>query len=156
MTEDLVLDTKDNKDSVFIVHGHDRVAKEEVARFIEKLDLKAVILHEQVSKSMTIIEKLENYTDLGFGIVLYTPCDEGRVIGDTLKPRARQNVVFEHGYLMAKLGRPNVMALVKGNIDVPGDLSGVVYEPMDDNGGWKIKLVKELKEADFTIDMSKM
>ncbi len=156
MTEDIISDSVDNKNSVFIVHGHDRTAKEEVARFVEKFGFDAIILHEQVSQSMTIIEKLERYTDSGFGIVLYTPCDEGGKKGDSPKPRARQNVVFEHGFLVAKLGRSNVMALAKDNVDIPGDLSGVVYEAMDDAGAWKMKLAKELKAAGFAVDMSKL
>jgi len=156
MTEDIIPDTEDKKDSVFVVHGHDRAAKEEVARFVERFGFNAIILNEQISQSMTIIEKLERYTDSGFGIVLYTPCDEGGKKGDTAKPRARQNVVFEHGYLVAKLGRLNVMALVKDNVDVPSDLSGVVYEKMDDSGAWKTTLAKELKTAGFAVDMSKL
>lgn len=156
MTENIIPDSEDEKNSVFIVHGHDKTAKTEVARFVESIGFKVIILHEQASQSMTIIEKLEHYTDSGFGIVLYTPCDEGRKIGDQLKPRARQNVVFEHGFLIAKLGRPNVMALVKDNIDLPGDLSGVVFESMDDSGAWKLKLVKELKMAGFIVDMDKL
>ncbi len=50
---------------VFIVHGRDNEAKQEVARFIEKLGLEAIILHEQVSRSHTIIEKLKNIQMLG-------------------------------------------------------------------------------------------
>lgn len=66
---------------------------------------------------------------------MYTPCDFGRAKEETKdKPRARQNVVFEHGYLISKLGREHVTALVKGNIEIPGDYSGVVYTPMDTEG----------------------
>ncbi|MEC3214646.1 nucleotide-binding protein, partial [Bacillus cereus] len=67
----------DNK-KVFIVHGHDESVKIAVARFLERLDLQPIILHEQASGGTTIIEKIENNTDVGFGIVLYTPCDLGK------------------------------------------------------------------------------
>ena len=84
---------------------------------------------------MTIIEKIERYSgDADFALVLYTPCDPGRGANETKVParsRARQNVVFEHGYLMAKLGRENVCALVKGEIETPNDISGVVYVGFD-------------------------
>lgn len=110
-----------NKRKVFIVHGHDNEAKQEVSRFIEKLGLEAIILHEQAR--MTIIEKIEHYsTDADFALVLYTACDLGRGVHESNIPpnnRARQNVVFEHGYLVAKLGRKNVCSLVKGNIETP-------------------------------------
>lgn len=106
-----------------------------------------IILHEQVNSGMTVIEKIEKYSDVEFGIVLYTPCDLGYVKGKKKekKARARQNVVFEHGYLIGKLGRNNVCALVKGDIELPNDISGIVYIQLDSNGSWKIPLAKELK-----------
>ncbi|MDB4643246.1 nucleotide-binding protein [Flavobacteriaceae bacterium] len=125
--------TELDKSKVFIVHGHDDLAKEEVARFIEKLKLSAIILHEQASSGKTIIEKIEEYSNVGFGIVLYTPCDIGSTKDDkeNLQFRARQNVVFEHGYLMGKIGRNKVCALVKDKVETPNDISGVVYVTMD-------------------------
>jgi predicted nucleotide-binding protein len=143
------------KNKVFIVHGHDNETKQEVARFIESIGLETIILHEQASRSMTIIEKIEHYSsEANFAIVLYTPCDKGRGAKETNVPardRARQNVVFEHGYLMAKIGRENVCALLKGEIETPSDISGVVYTPLDSNGGWKIELTKELKACGYTV-----
>lgn len=68
-----------------------------------------------------------------------------------LQGRARQNVVFEHGYLMAKLGRENVCSLVKGQIETPNDISGVVYVPLDDFGAWKNDVAKELKACGYTV-----
>lgn len=135
------------KKKIFIVHGHDNEVKLEVARFIEKIGLEPIILHEQVNSGMTVIEKIEKYSDVEFGIVLYTPCDLGYVKGKKKekKARARQNVVFEHGYLIGKLGRNNVCALVKGDIELPNDISGIVYIQLDSNGSWKIPLAKELK-----------
>lgn len=144
-----------NKRKVFIVHGRDNEAKQEVSRFIEKLGLEAIILHEQASSGMTIIEKIEHYSnDADFAIVLYTACDHGRGVHESKIPpknRARQNVVFEHGYLMAKLGRENVCSLVKGEIETPNDISGVVYVPLDAFGAWKNELSKELKACGYAI-----
>lgn len=143
---------------IFIVHGHDDLAKTEVARFIEKLGLEAIILHEQVDAGRTIIEKLEKNTEVGFGIVLYTACDFGgsnKINPEIKNNRARQNVVFEHGYLIAKLGRSKVCALVKDNVEHPSDLSGVIYNTMDDGKAWKLELAQELKVAGFDIDLNK-
>jgi len=143
------------KNKVFIVHGHDNETKQEVARFIEQIGLQTIILHEQASMSMTIIEKIEHYTDeANFAIILYTPCDKGRGALETkiqAKDRARQNVVFEHGYLMAKIGRKNVCALVKGEIETPSDISGVVYTQLDSAAGWKQQLIKELKACNYEV-----
>lgn len=146
-----------DRSKVFIVHGKDDLAKTEAARFIEKLGLSAVILHEQASTGKTIIEKIEEYTNVGFALVLYTPCDIGSVLGDAdTKPRARQNVVFEHGYLIAKLSRKNVCALVKGKVEIPNDISGVVYVPFDTHGAWHLAVAKELRGAGYNIDMNKV
>ena len=144
-----------NKRNVFIVHGRDNEAKQEVSRFIESLGLKAIVLHEQASGGKTIIEKIEHYAnDADFALVLYTPCDLGRGISESNqspKNRARQNVVFEHGYLMGHLGRENVCALKKGDIETPNDISGVVYVDLDTAGAWKAEVVRELRSCGYKI-----
>ncbi len=145
------------KTKIFIVHGHDNGAKQEVARFIEKLGFEPIILHEQISEQMTIIEKIEAYAEqVNFGIILYTACDIGGKDKNTLQSRARQNVVFEHGYLIGKLGRKNVCPLVKGNIEKPGDIGGVIYMPMNESNSWHLPLAKELKAAGYNVDSSKL
>ena len=147
-----------DKSKVFIVHGHDNAAKEAVARFVEKIGLEAIILHEQASSGNTIIEKIEANSNVGFAIVLYTPCDLGasKEEKDQLKPRARQNVVFEHGYLIGKIGRENVCALVKGDIETPNDISGVVYIKMEGEKEWKYKVADEMKESGYNVDLTKI
>ena len=147
-----------DKSKVFIVHGHDKQARLEVTIFIKSLGLKDIVLDEQASSGKTIIEKIEDYTNVGFGIVLYTPCDLGasQEKKDPLKPRARQNVVFEHGYLMGKIGRENVCALVKGDIEKPTDIAGVVYISMDEGGGWKLAVAKEMRSSGYDVDLNKL
>lgn len=147
-----------NMSQVFIVHGHDEEAKTKTARFIEKLGLEAIILHEQASSSRSIIEKIEEYSDVGFGIVLYTPCDIGgkQTENPELKSRARQNVVFEHGFLIGKIKRENVCALVKGDVELPNDISGVVYVQMDSADSWKYTIAKEMRASGYEIDMNKI
>lgn len=147
-----------NNDRIFIVHGHDNGAKEAVARFFENQGLHPIILHEQVDESQTIIEKIENNIDVGYAIILYTPCDLGKEnrIDAEYKPRARQNVLFEHGYLIGKLGRKKVCALIKGDIETPSDISGMIYKTMDDKGYWKIEIAKEMKAMGYNIDMNKI
>ncbi|GIP30365.1 hypothetical protein J23TS9_54950 [Paenibacillus sp. J23TS9] len=147
--------TEVDKTKVFIVHGHDDLAKTEVARFIEKLGFDPIILHEQASSGKTIIEKIETYSNVGFGIVLYTPCDlGGQRNSKDFQPRARQNVVFEHGFLMGKIGRNNVCALVKDKVETPNDISGVVYIALDAHRAWHIAVAKELRNSGYTVDMN--
>lgn len=142
---------------VFIVHGHDETAKTTVARVLEKAGFEPIILHEQANLGKTIIEKLDYYTDVDFAIILYTECDLGRAKEEAVeneKYRARQNVVYEHGYLIGKIGREKVFALVKGDVETPGDISGVVYTLMDDAGAWKMALAKDMKAVGLPIDMN--
>ncbi len=143
---------------VFIVHGRDDLAKEQVARFLGKIELKPIILHEQSSGGRTIIEKLEHYTDVDFAVVLLTPDDIGALANDkeNLKPRARQNVILELGYMIAKLDRKNVCALLKDSVEKPTDYDAVVYVPMDVNGAWEKTLVRELKAAGINGNFEKM
>lgn len=141
-----------NSSQVFIVHGHDDLAKLEMADFIEGLGLEPIILHMQASSGRTIIEKIEHYSNVGFGIVLYTPCDVGSKVGALNGSyRARQNVVFEHGYLIGKLGRPRVAAVVKDTVETPNDISGVVYVALDAQGRWKEELKKEMRSVGYQV-----
>ena len=146
-----------DSNEVFIIHGRDNEAKETVARLLTDLSLTPVILHEQPNQGRTIIEKFEEHAQVGFAVVLLTPDDVGSLKGEesNLKPRARQNVIFEFGYFIGHLGRKRVCALVKGNVEKPSDYDGVVYVPLDDHGAWKMKLVKELKAAGFDVDANR-
>jgi predicted nucleotide-binding protein len=141
---------------IFIVHGHDEGTRETVARFVETLGFKAVILHEQPNKGRTIITKFrEEAADIGFAIVLMTPDDHGGKAGGESRPRARQNVVFELGFFIGALGPEKVAALVKGEVEKPSDFHGVVYIPLD-QGEWRISLAKELKAAGFEVDLNRV
>jgi len=144
---------------VFIVHGHNNEVKESVARFIEKLDLEAIILHEQPNKGKTIIEKFVEYSDVGFAVVLLTADDIGAkkaLPNPKLNPRARQNVILELGYFLGRLGRDKVFALYENGVEIPSDYQGVIYEPLDNKNNWKLTLAKELKAAQYKVDLNKV
>lgn len=141
-----------NRPQIFIVHGHDEIAKLDMVYFVESLGLEPIILHLQASSGRTIIEKIEHYSNVGFAVVLYTPCDLGSKVGAVVGAyRARQNVVFEHGYLIGKLGRSKVAAMVKGAVETPTDISGVVYISLDPSGGWKEELKREMRSAGYKV-----
>lgn len=142
--------------AAFLVHGHDEAARESVARYLDRLSVKPIILHEQASQGRTVIEKLEHHANVTFAIVLLTPDDVGSAHGepDELRPRARQNVVLELGFFVGKLGRQRVCAMHKGSLELPSDYMGVVYVPFDDAGGWRLTLARELKAAGFSVDMN--
>ncbi len=142
---------------VFVVHGHDNEAKETTARFLEKLGLQPIILHEQASSGRTVIEKFETYSgDIAFAVVLLTPDDVGATAAnqENLNPRARQNVIMELGYFMGRLSRVRVCALHKGGVELPSDYQGVLYIEMDTAGAWKAKLAQEFVQAKLPIDLN--
>lgn len=140
----------ENKPAIFIVHGHDNALKSEVARFLEKLDIEPVILHEQANRGKTIIEKLTSEIKrVNFGIVLYTADDTV----ESGAKRARQNVIFEHGFLVGCLGCDRVCVIMDENIEKPSDNDGIVYIKKEN---WKLDIANELKEAGFDVDKNKI
>ena len=144
------------KKKVFIVHGHNDALKQEVARIIEKQGIEAVILSEQANQGKTIIEKIEENADVDAAICLFTGDDYGRAKGteaEENKLRARQNVVFEAGYFMGKLGRKNVIIVADKNLELPSDMQGVVYT---DAGNWKTEVLQELDKIGYAIDFNKL
>lgn len=139
---------------VFVVHGHDEALKEKVARLLEKQGLEAIILSEQANKGKTIIEKFEENSDVGAAICLFTGDDIGKEKSEAVeKQRARQNVVYEAGYFMGKLGRERVIMLVDEGIELPSDLQGVVYT---DSESWKTEVLQELQSIGYGIDFNKL
>ena len=139
---------------VFIVHGHDHALKQEVARIIEKQGIEAIILSEQANGGKTIIEKIEENSDVGAAICLFIGDDYGRAKDATSENlRARQNVVFEAGYFMGKLGRGNVILIASPDIEIPSDLQGVVYTNKD---MWQTDVLRELKAIGYNVDFNKL
>ena len=121
---------KSNK--VFIIYGHDESALNDLERLLRKWGLEPIILSQQPNDGFTLIEKLEKYTEeVCCAIALVTPDDIGykRGFEDAKKPRARQNVIFEFGLLVGKLGRKAVIVLREktDNFEFLSDVDGVVY-----------------------------
>lgn len=155
--EDIRMSSANINNKVFVVHGHDNFAKESVARVLKDLKLEPIILHEQPNGGKTIIEKFEKHSDVGFAVVLLTPDDFGYKYGNenTKLPRARQNVIFELGYFIGKIGRQRVCAICKGELETPSDILGVIWIQMgNEDNGWKLSLCNELKHAGFQIDLN--
>lgn len=153
-TATTTLENNKNYDKVFIVHGHDGEMKNSVARIIAEQGIKPIILSEQANQGRTIIEKFEDYSDVGGAICLFTADDIGKAKNDSSdNTRARQNVVLETGYFMGKLGRNRTVILADEGIEMPSDLSGVVYT---DTTNWQVDLLKELKTMGYAVDFNKL
>lgn len=142
---------------IFVVHGRDQTYRDTTARLLEKLRLEPIILHEQPNKGRTIIEKFTDYAGVGFAVTLLTGDDRGGLSEadpSDYRLRARQNVILELGYFLGRLGRDRVCALYQGEIEIPSDYDGVVWIALDDGGGWKYKLAKEIQAAGIAVDLN--
>ena len=142
---------------VFVVHGRNDALKEGVARFLSTLGLNPIILHEKPNAGQTLIEKFETHARTSYAIALFTRDDVGRlnVDGETDRPRARQNVIFELGFFIGRLGRHRACALVEAGVELPSDYGGVVFIPTDAAGHWKFALIRELRAAGYDVDANR-
>jgi len=146
---------------IFIVHGHDREARDQLELVLMRLGLQPFILQNQDGGSKTIIEALESniYRDSAFGIVLLTPDDFGYPKGrdEDKQPRARQNVILEMGMVMAALSREKMAILKKGALEIPSDADGIIRLEFNDRVQEVVpKLVQRLQAAGIAVDASKI
>ncbi len=143
----------DNK-KIFIVHGHDGELKGDVALFIQKQDIDAIILSNQANQGKTIIEKIEDNSDVGCAVCLFTKDDIGKAkAGKETQFRARQNVVFETGYFYGKIGRDHTVIIYEDGVELPSDLQGIAYTK---NGAWQMDLIRDLVKMGYYIDPKKI
>ena len=83
-------------------------------------------MSKQIKEGRTIIEKFENYSNVDFAVAIWTADDIGKAKNEEhLKDRARQNVIFETGFFIGKIGRQNVIVLYETGVEIPTDYSGV-------------------------------
>jgi predicted nucleotide-binding protein len=114
---------------VFIIHGHDSTLVKETRNYVQSMNFIPVVLIDEDDRSLTIIEKFELYaSDCAFAIALLTPDDKQ---AEDLIPqerfRARQNVIYELGWFCGRINRCNTVLIHKGKVEMPSDLSGVLY-----------------------------
>jgi len=149
-----------NNKKVFVVHGHDIELKNDVELFLKSINLEPIVLHRQLDEGLTVIEKFEKHSDVGYAIILLTPDDIGFPVKENDKPeanrlieyRARQNVIFEFGYFVGKLSRKNVCCIYKEGTQLPSDLNGLIYKPVNvsiEEVG--LFIMKELKNAGLNV-----
>jgi predicted nucleotide-binding protein len=143
--------------SILLIHGRDAGAKDSVLKFIEQLGLRALTLQEQPNGGRSIAERSGELSHTQFAIILFTP-DEIAVSRDKSKERqvrVSQHVMFEFGYVVAKLGNRRVCVLYDEGVEIPSEVSGVVSIPMDFRGGWRLLVAREFKQAGVEVDLNK-
>lgn len=144
--------------TIFVVHGHDRVRKEQLITFLEQVTTRTVaVLDRKAFLGRTLMEKFEqNAARAAYAVVLLTADDEGRPVGSKRwRRRARQNVMFELGYFYGAIGRSRVAVLYERGVQLPSDMKGVGWLALDIKGSWKAKLAKELRHAKIDVDLNK-
>lgn len=145
---------------VFVVHGHDDAAKTNFEVFLHEVGLEPVVLHRQADQGLTVIEKFEKHSEVGYAFILLTPDEAAYLAADAQKPeserkiewRARPNVIFEFGYFIGKLGRSRVCCLYTGNVSLPSDVNGMIYKRYEksvEEVGYSI--IKDLKAAGYEV-----
>jgi predicted nucleotide-binding protein len=145
---------------VFVVHGHDEARKNQLEGLLIEMGLDPIVLHRKPDEGLTIIEKFEKYSDVGFAFILLTPDEVACLASEMERPederrrekRARPNVIFEFGFFVGRLGRQNVCCLHTGDVELPSDLGGFLYKAFKDSVeevGWGI--AKELRARGYAL-----
>ena len=155
-TTELSAPEREPSETIFIVHGRDDARKYALSSFLQNLTgNQPVILHQQPSAGQVLIEKFESVAgSAGYSVVLLTADDRGRpkeMDTSDERARARQNVVFEMGFFFGLIGRKRVAVLYDQGVELPSDVAGIVYIPLDDAGAWKGQLASEISHAGLQI-----
>jgi hypothetical protein len=141
---------------ILLIHGRDAGAKDSVLKFIGQLGLRALTLAGQSNGGRSIVERFGEISNTQFAIILFTP-DEIAVSRERAKEkqvRVSQHVMFEFGYVVAKLGHRRVCALYDEGVQIPPEVSGIAAIPMDFRGGWRLLVAREFKQAGLDVDLN--
>jgi predicted nucleotide-binding protein len=145
---------------VFVVHGHDEAAKQELEIILTEMGLEPIVLHRQSDGGRTIIEKFEHYSDVGFAFIILTPDEitypsKQSSFDDSDRSnefRARPNVIFEFGYFVGRLGRNRTCCLLREGVVPPSDIQGLVYKKfLSSVEEVAYAIAKELKAAGYKL-----
>ena len=152
------LNSQVRSNKIFVVHGQDNEMKTDVTQTLQKLDLEPIIIHEKPNSPQTLIEKISDYAHVSFAVVLVSPDDLAypKETPDETKYRANQNVIFELGYFLGRLGKQNVIAIYrkKKDFEIPNNYNGVLW--IEYKTGWYFELIRELQATNFDVDANKL
>ncbi len=135
---------------VLVVHGRDLARTNEVALFLTNGGCDPIMLKDHSDADSNLLDEFIRIYELKkprFAVVLATADDYGGLYGTVPRPRPRQNVIFEHGFMVAKLGKGKVAVLAAPGIEYPSDYSGRIYIPLDAPEGWRVKLADAIRKS---------
>lgn len=145
---------------IFVVSGSDVEMKKAINEALTKLRLVPLILCEEPSQGRKIVERFDDYADVSFAIVLLSPDDfvysKNEPPGKR-KLKSRQDVVFDLGFLLGKLGKDNVLVFFREyeGFEIP-DFEGIKLAAFDNRGSWKLSLIRELSKSGFQLDSDRI
>ncbi|WP_049642865.1 TIR domain-containing protein [Candidatus Rhodobacter oscarellae] len=150
-------DAAAKKDRVFLSFGHNETAQVKLRLLLECLGVEPVELGQQIQNGMTYFETLKStYADVRAAVCLFTHDDEGyRLSGpdQVPKPRGRQNVVWDAGMFMGRVGAQNVHYVVEKSIEMPSNLAGLKHIRYDETGAWGTRVATNLLRTGVRINM---
>jgi predicted nucleotide-binding protein len=143
---------------IIVVSGSDDEMKQALTGALTKLSLVSLVICEEPSQGKKIVENFsKEYADVAFAVVLLSPDDFAYAKNEDAtkrKLRPRQDVVFELGFLVGKLGKGNVLAFFREstNFETITDFEGIKFTAFDNRDSWKLALIRELTNCGYNID----
>ncbi|RVM95932.1 TIR domain-containing protein [Sinorhizobium meliloti] len=122
--------TKDAKPlRLLLIHGHSTDWQDLRHWLMDKIGARVIVMKDEFGDGRTLPEKFEQLAGgVDGAIALATPDDIGGLTGqspDKFAVRARENVWLEFGWFWGRLGRRQVILLLKGGVQIPSDLAGL-------------------------------
>jgi len=154
-----VINPKVRSNQLFLVHGNRSEMNADVLQTLQKLEIESIILNENAEDKEKLIERVNDYPNATFAVVLLSPddsvCPKGQS-SEILKYQASQTAIFQVGFLLGKLGKNNVVAVYwpKQGFEIPDQYEGIRW--VEYKQGWYFKLINELKESNFDVDANKL
>ena len=136
--------------------------KQALTGALTKLSLIPLVMCEEPSQGKKIVENFSrDYADVGFAVVLLSPDDFAYAKNEAAtkrKLRPQQDVVFELGFLLGKLGKDNVLVFFRecANFEIPTDFEGIKVTAFDDRDSWKLALIRELTNCGYNVDADRI
>jgi predicted nucleotide-binding protein len=143
---------------IIVVSGVDDEMKQALIVALAGLKLIPLVMCEEPSQGKKIVENFSrDYADVAFALVLLAPDDFAYAKNETAtkrKLRPRQEVVFELGFLLGKLGKASVLVFFResANFEIPTDFGGIKVTAFDDRDSWKLALIRELTNCGYSVD----
>jgi len=143
---------------IIVVSGADDEMKQALTGALTKLSLIPLVMSEEPSQGKKIVENFSrDYADVAFAVVLLSPDDFAYAKNEAAtkrKLRPQQDVVFELGFLLGKLGKGNVLVFFRecANFEIPTDFEGIKFTAFDDRDSWKLALIRELSNSGLAVD----